>query len=69
MITQTFNSNAQEKEAGRSLGIQGQPGLYSDFQASQGYEVIPCQERWGINQDDVHTKNDPFTLRLFIINL
>lgn len=31
----SFNHNSLEAEASVSLGIQGQPGIYSEFQASQ----------------------------------
>ena len=38
----TFNPNTQEAEAGQSLGVQGQPGLHSEFQDSQGYTETRC---------------------------
>jgi hypothetical protein len=37
MVTHTFNPKAQEAEAGRSIWVQGQPGLQSDFGDGQGY--------------------------------
>lgn len=37
----TFDYNIQKAEAGGSLGVQGQPGLHNEVQASQGYV-----ERW-----------------------
>lgn len=30
------------QEAGKSLRVQGQPGLYKEFQNSQGYIEKPC---------------------------
>lgn len=35
MLVHTFNLSTLEREAGRSLGGQGKPGLYSEFQASK----------------------------------
>lgn len=35
----TFNPRTQEAEAGGSLRVWGQPGLYNEFQASQGHKV------------------------------
>jgi hypothetical protein len=32
----------RETKAGESLRVQGQPGLHSGSQDSQGYRVIPC---------------------------
>jgi hypothetical protein len=32
-------------EAGRFLGVQGQPVLWSEFQDSQGYREKPCLEK------------------------
>jgi hypothetical protein len=37
-----FHSSTQKAEGTKSLWIQGQPYLYKDFQASQGYRVRPC---------------------------
>jgi hypothetical protein len=37
----TFNPSTWEAEAGRSLGVQGQPVLQSEFQDSQGYTEKP----------------------------
>jgi hypothetical protein len=36
-----FNPSTQEAEAGRSLRVQGQPGLQIKFQDSQVYTEIP----------------------------
>lgn len=43
MVEHAFNPNTREveAEAGRSLLGQGQPGLYNEFQSSQGYKVRP----------------------------
>jgi hypothetical protein len=35
MVVYTFNLSTQEKEAGRSLGVCDQSGLYREFQGSQ----------------------------------
>ena len=40
----TSNPSTQEAEAGGS-GVQGQPGLYSEFQDSQGYIMRPCLKK------------------------
>ena len=38
-----FNPSTQEAEAGMDLcDFQGQPGLQSEFQDTQGYTVKPC---------------------------
>jgi hypothetical protein len=42
MVTQSFNLSTWEAKAGRSLWVQGQPGLQSEFQDSQGYTEKPC---------------------------
>lgn len=34
-----FNTNDWDAEAGTTLWDQGQPGLYNELQASQGYTV------------------------------
>jgi hypothetical protein len=38
MVVHAFNPSTQEEEAG---GFQGQPGLQSEFQDSQGYTEKP----------------------------
>lgn len=43
-VAHTFNPSIMEAEAGRSLGLQGQPGLWSKLQDSQGYNKKPCQK-------------------------
>ena len=40
-----FNLSTWEVEAGGSLRVQGQPGLQSEFQDSQGYTQKPCLEK------------------------
>ena len=42
MVAHTFNHSTQKAQAGRSLQIQGQPGLESEFQHSQDYKGKPC---------------------------
>jgi hypothetical protein len=37
MVVCAFNPSTQETEAGGSLWVQGQLGLQSEFQDSQGY--------------------------------
>jgi hypothetical protein len=44
MVHALISSNL-ETEAGRSLQIQGQPDLQSEFWDSQGYTEKPCLER------------------------
>jgi hypothetical protein len=39
VVAQAFNPSTREAEAG---GFQGQPGLQSEFQDSQGYTEKPC---------------------------
>lgn len=34
MVVYTFNSSTLEAEAGRSLEVQGQPGVHTKFQAN-----------------------------------
>jgi hypothetical protein len=41
----TFNLSTWEAEADGSLGVQGQPGLQSEFQNSQGNTEKPCIPR------------------------
>jgi hypothetical protein len=45
MVAYTFNPSTQEAEADRALWIQGQPGLYTDFQDSLSYIVGPCLKK------------------------
>ena len=40
MVAHTFNT--QEAETGRSLYIQGQTDLHSEFYEGQSYTVTPC---------------------------
>jgi hypothetical protein len=42
VVAHTFNPSTWEAEAG---GFQGQPGLQSEFQDSQGYTEKPCLEK------------------------
>jgi hypothetical protein len=43
VVAHAFNPSTLEAEAG-SLWVQGQPGLQSEFQDSQGYIEKPCLE-------------------------
>ena len=36
-VVHAFTPTTREAEAGESLGVQGQPGLQSEFQDSKGY--------------------------------
>ena len=45
VVAHIFNSSTREAEAGRSLSVQGQPGLQREFQDSQGYKVKPCLKK------------------------
>ena len=40
VVVHTFNPSTPEAEAGGSLGVQGQPGLQSELQDSQGCETL-----------------------------
>jgi hypothetical protein len=42
VVMHTFSPITWEAEAGRSLWVQSQPGLQSEFQNSQGYTEKPC---------------------------
>jgi hypothetical protein len=42
MLLYTFKPSTQEAEAGRSLWVQSQPGLYSKFETIQDYVSRPC---------------------------
>jgi hypothetical protein len=42
MAVHTFNTSTREAEAGESLEVEGQPGLQSKFQNTQGYKKKPC---------------------------
>ena len=42
MVGHTFNFSTHDADAGRSLWVQGQPGLNSEFQDSQGYGERLC---------------------------
>ena len=42
MATHTFDPSILEAEAGAPLWVWGQPGLYSEFQVSQGYVERLC---------------------------
>ena len=45
MVAHTFNPSTWEAGAGESLLSQGQPGLQSEFQDSQGYTEKPYLEK------------------------
>jgi hypothetical protein len=55
-----FNPSTWEVEEGGSLWVQGQPGLHSEFQDSQGYRVRPCL---GKNNNNKQTKRKLFPIR------
>ena len=44
MVAHAFNPSTWEAEAG-GFRVQGQPGLQSEFQESQGYKEKPCLEK------------------------
>lgn len=43
-IAHAQNVSTREAEAGRSPLFPNHPDLYSEFQASKGYKVRPCQK-------------------------
>ena len=45
MRVHAFNPSAQEAEAGRSLRVQGQPGIQSEFQDSLGHIEKRCLKK------------------------
>ena len=54
MVAYTFNTNTKEAEE-VDFWVQGQPGLHSEFQDSQGYIVRPCLKK--IKQTNKQFKN------------
>jgi hypothetical protein len=44
VVVHAFNPSTWEAEAG-DFWVQGQPGLQSEFQDSQGYTEKPCLEK------------------------
>lgn len=42
MAVQAVVTNAFNLEAGRSLGVQGQPAVQREFSTGQGYTEEPC---------------------------
>jgi hypothetical protein len=44
VVANPFNPSVQEAEAGGSLRVRSQPGLHSEFQASQGYNSETVSE-------------------------
>jgi hypothetical protein len=45
MLVHMFTLSTWKAEAGRSLWIQSQSGLQSEFQDSQSYTETPCLEK------------------------
>ena len=45
VVVHGFIPSTQDAKTGGSLGVQGQPGLQSEFQDSQGYTEKPCLEK------------------------
>ena len=43
-LANSFNHGTRKSEASGSLGIQGQPGLQTEFQDSQGYTDRPWRK-------------------------
>ena len=66
MAVHTFKA-----EAGGSLWVQAQPGIYNEFQASQGYTVRPCLNQgikdWKRNDSD--TKNKTSNNKIYFMLL
>jgi hypothetical protein len=57
VVAHTFNPSTWEAEAGGFLSFQGQPGLQSEFQDSQGYTEKPCLGK-PKNKQNKQKKND-----------
>jgi hypothetical protein len=49
MVVYTLNPSTKEARASGSLWIWGQPGLHTEFQASQVYLVRPCLKKTNKN--------------------
>ena len=45
VVPPAFNPSTLEAEEDGSLRVQGQPGLQSEFQNSQGYTEKPCLKK------------------------
>ena len=45
VVAHPFNPSTLEEKAGRSLCVQGQPGLQSEFKNSQKYTEKPCLKK------------------------
>jgi hypothetical protein len=65
VVVHTFNSSTWAAESGGFLSSrpQGQPGLQSEFQDSQGYTEKPCLKQQQQNKQTIKTnKFDFYTL-------
>jgi hypothetical protein len=47
VVVHAFNPSTWEEETGGSLEVLGLPGLCSEFQAIQSYNVRPCLQKGG----------------------
>lgn len=45
VVVHSFNPGTREPEAGGFMWLQGQHGLHSELQDSQGYIVTSCLEK------------------------
>jgi hypothetical protein len=56
-VAHASNPSTWEAEAGRSLRVQSQPGLQSEFQDSQSYYTEkPCLKKKSLNHLDFKSK-------------
>lgn len=60
MVAHAFNPSTQESKAGGSLWVQGQQGLHTELQDSQGHTVKP----WLKNKSTPYKLNVKITLKL-----
>lgn len=55
VVAYAYNSSTREAETERSPGVQGQPGVHSEFKASLNHKARPSQK---IKQNKTKQKED-----------